>query len=362
MAVGEELGGRGSARAVQALLDARRPHDAVRMLAGLVAADPDDQHLRVLQGQAFLRIGDHDRALEAADAVVRLAPHDEAGFRLRALALIGKGKKGAALEAARTAVELDPYSLNAHIVRADAASARRRMKEARAAAEKARELAPCDAAGHVTLSLVAARSMRWKEAEQHARAALAIDPEDLAAFNNLGVALGRLGRRREAVPYLGEASKLDPQESLAHKNARAIAAGSIGGILLFSSLARAVLSEVPDTGVVLVLLAAVAIVLVSRARGIRMAHKDPRAPKKVMRELQRQAVQSSLIMRTGILVGSGVFIAFLSALMFLSTTFPTEPEEQPLNVLVLMVCGVVFSTLAALCFREAWRRRRRPRT
>lgn len=346
--------------AVQALLDARRPRDAVLMLAGLVAAEPDNQHLRDLQAQAFLRIGDHARALEAADAVVRLAPDDEAGFRLRALALIGKGKKGEALEAARTAVELDPYSVNAHIVRADAASARRRMKEAQAAAEKARELAPYDAAGHVTLSMVAIRSMQWKEAEQHARAALSIDPEEPAAFNNLGVALGKLGRRREAVHYLGEASKLDPQDSIAHKNARAIAAGSIGGAFLFFQLARAVMSKAlgAGAGVVVVLVAAtilvVAVVLVRRNRGPHMTHEDPQAPKEVMRELRRQ----SLFMRSKIVVGTGLFFVFLSALMFLSTAAPTEPGEQPLNLTVLITCGVVFSVLAALCFRVVWRRRR----
>ncbi len=202
-----------------ALLDARRPGDAITLLLQLASRDPGNAQTLCLLSLAYLQVGQPQDALAAADGAAAANPSAEWPHRLRSSALVKLGRPNEALAAASVAVALAPDLPEARILLAEAQIANGRLDEARAAAEQARSLAPDRPGGHVMLSMVAAQAGRWREVEHHARAALALDPEDTAALNNLGVALQKLGHRREAVHYLGTASRLDPRNPLYKTNA-----------------------------------------------------------------------------------------------------------------------------------------------
>jgi tetratricopeptide (TPR) repeat protein len=202
-----------------ALLDAKRPGDAITLLLHLASRDPADAQTLCLLSLAYLQVGQPQDALAAADGAAAANPSAEWPHRLRSSALVKLGRGNEALAAASVAVALAPNLPEARILLAEAQIANGRLDEARAAAEQARSLAPDRPGGHVMLSMVAAQAGRWREVEHHARAALALDPEDTAALNNLGVALQKLGHRREAVHYLGTASRLDPRNPLYKTNA-----------------------------------------------------------------------------------------------------------------------------------------------
>src|SRR5438034_6427388 len=202
-----------------ALLDAKRPGDAITLLLQLASRDPGDAQTLCLLSLAYLQVGQPQDALAAADGAAAANPSAEWPHRLRSSALVKLGRVNEALAAASVAVALAPNLPEGRILLAEAQIANGRLDEARAAAEQARSLAPDRPGGHVMLSMVAAQAGRWWEVEQHARAALALDPEDTAALNNLGVALQKLGHRREALHYLGTASRLDARNPLYKTNA-----------------------------------------------------------------------------------------------------------------------------------------------
>jgi tetratricopeptide (TPR) repeat protein len=212
----------------QALLDARRPAEAVEVLRRAVAADPADAQSLCLLSLAHLRAEDPWQALAVANDAAAAAPTSVWAQRLRCSALIKLRMPDGALAAAHQAVTLAPYAADSYLMLGEAHLAAGNLHEAGLAADRARSLAPHQTAPHVLASVVALRGHRWSEAEGHARAALAADPENTAALNNLGVALRGLGKRREAVHYMGTASRLDPSNPLYRRNAVHTATGYIG--------------------------------------------------------------------------------------------------------------------------------------
>lgn len=284
----------------QALLDTRRPEEAIALLGQAVAAHPGDARTLGLLSLAYLQSGDPGHALKTADEAAAASPTNPWPHRLRASALIKLGNASAALAAARQSVALAPYAVESHLMAGEALIACGQLTEARAAAEYARGLDPHRAEPSVLLSVVALRSRRWSEAEGHARAALAIDPENTAALNNLGLALRNLGKRREAVHYLGAASKLDPKNPLYHRNAVATAGGYIGlavvaGLELAYFLlgGAGIATSIAGAAAVLVVFSliyhrgALWRELANRLRGRAADGPDPQATPELMRQLRR---------------------------------------------------------------------------
>ncbi|GAC1362022.1 MAG: hypothetical protein NVSMB32_01890 [Actinomycetota bacterium] len=220
----------------RALLDAKRPGEAIPLLHRALSLEPGGWQSLCLLSFAYLQVNQPADALRAAGDAAAAAPASDWPHRLRASALIKLGRAAEALVVAQQAVAVNPAIPEPYLLLSEAEIANRHLGPAREAAERARELAPERPGGHVALSIVELKARRWIEAERHSRAALAIDPENTAALNNLGVALQGLGRRREAVHYLGTASRLDPRNPLYKRNAIG-AARRFGGLALVAIVA-----------------------------------------------------------------------------------------------------------------------------
>lgn len=202
----------------QVLLDARRPEEALELLAHAVASDPEDLRAHCLMALALIRLNRPGDATRAAERGAAVDPSAEWPQRLRALALLAQGRKRQALEAANEAVRLAPEVAQTHIVLASAEAARSHLRAAREAAARAVELAPEDANAHATLGEIALRQGDAQDAERAYRTALSLDPEDAAAHNNLGVALDRLGRHAEAREAYTAAARFDPRQEVSPQN------------------------------------------------------------------------------------------------------------------------------------------------
>jgi tetratricopeptide (TPR) repeat protein len=366
-----------------ALLDAKRPGDAITLLLHLASRDPGNAQTLCLLSLAYLQVGQPQDALAAAESAAAANPTAEWPQRLRSSALVKLGRANEALAAASVAVALAPNLPEARILLAEAQIANGRLDEARAAAEQARSLAPDRPGGHVMLSMVAAQAGRWREVEHHARAALALDPEDTAALNNLGVALQKLGHRREAVHYLGTASRLDPRNPLYKTNAVRAASRYWGPAVLAVLIGIQFLTGDFAVGFALVATGIAGWLIVSMTHGNsprvwralleRRTHRgsvtaDPKASPELMSALRKQrrsldpadpAVRGSRFMVRLMLIAAVAALA-----LFFGAAFVVQAAQSgrgggdiALNVLAAVGCAAVAALMFRLALRPGVRRR-----
>jgi tetratricopeptide (TPR) repeat protein len=360
-----------------ALLDARRPGDAIALLLQLASRDPGNAQTLCLLSLAYLQVGQPEEALAAADSAAAATPAAEWPQRLRSSALVKLGLVNEALAAASVAVALAPGLPECRILLAEAQIANGRLDEARAAAEQARSLAPDRPGGHVMLSMVAAQTGRWAEVEDHARAALALDPEDTAALNNLGVALQKLGHRREAVHYLGTASRLDPRNPLYKTNAVRAASRYWGPAVLALLIAVQFVTGDVALGFGLAATGIAGWVIVSLTRGSgpgtwrgpleRWTHRgaartDPRASPELMsalRKERRSLAEGSRSVRRLLLIAVAAALALLfgSAFVVQAAASRRGPGDVALNALAAAGCAAVAFLMFRLALRPGGRRR-----
>jgi len=197
----------------EALIEIRRPAEALPLLHEALRADPSHLEAHCLLSWAQANLGAASDALKAAEAAVALAPEEEWGHRLRANALFQSGRSADALEAAQEAARCDPNDLDVIWTVAHCARENGQLDLAREWAERALELYPGHPAGHVLLAGVAQDEKQWPAAEAHLITALEINPADANVLHDMGLVLRAQGRRREAVFYFHQAAQLEPEDS-----------------------------------------------------------------------------------------------------------------------------------------------------
>lgn len=208
---------------VISLLELRRWAEARAIVEAQLATRPDDPDLHGWRAQCLIGEDDHRGALEAGNRLVALAPDDEWGHRICALALEGLGKDAEAARAANEAVRLAPHRWQAHVRFAEAASGvPSRSLEALHAAHEAVRLAPNEPDAHAALGFVAQSRGDHPTAKAAYERALALDPEHSVSLNNLTVIQGtaRFGR---AVHGLAQSLRSDPHSDVARQNLDALA-------------------------------------------------------------------------------------------------------------------------------------------
>ena len=208
-----------------ALCDLRRYDEAARLLAELIAVDPESGRGWCLLTRAYIGLGEGDKAVAAATRAVALDPDDEWAHRLKSLAHRRQGQHREAVGEAREAVRIAPFLWHTHVQLAYALlAAGGDRAEARGAAETARDLDPLSMETHMVVGQVAAADGRRDEAEASFRKALEIDPQNSAAHNELA----RLHLRRKGFVNAGglamaasgfaSAVRSDPRGEVSRKN------------------------------------------------------------------------------------------------------------------------------------------------
>jgi tetratricopeptide (TPR) repeat protein len=205
----------------RALCGLHRYAEAMPILEGVIAGDPQRGDAWCLLSAAQLALGAPDAALDSAKAALALTPDDDWPHRLASIALSQLRRRVAR---PRSRSPRSPrMRTHAHIARS-LANTGKDPGDARAAAERALALAPHEAEAHLAAGSVAAAAKDRTEAEAAFRRALAIDPQNSAAHNelarlNLGKhAINNPNRLADAATGFATAVRSDPGAEVSRRN------------------------------------------------------------------------------------------------------------------------------------------------
>ncbi|ROP30554.1 tetratricopeptide repeat protein [Couchioplanes caeruleus] len=171
----------GVARAA-ALFERVDPASAARHLEPVLAADPESAAGWILMARIRLVLDEVDKALEAANRAVELAPEDARPLAMASRALTLLGRHEEAVTMAYRAVIVEPKNPLWH--------------------------------DRVAWSLLAA-DRQYADAEQAARTAVGLDPKEAHYYFTHGVTLDALGHTDQARQAFLKSLKLEPENPVA---------------------------------------------------------------------------------------------------------------------------------------------------
>jgi tetratricopeptide (TPR) repeat protein len=191
------------------LLDIARTDDALALLRQAIAADPTHVVALCSTARAYLRKGETDDALRAAETALSLEPANGYAAYVRAAVLLTAGTP-AALQAAELAVRLDPEFWPSYGALAGALVKYGYPAQALEIAQRGVALAPHEPAVHTMLGGIADDARQRKLAVSAYREALRLKPDYTAA--RVGLAALQFGRWRvrTAAGHLIAAAANDP--------------------------------------------------------------------------------------------------------------------------------------------------------
>lgn len=226
------------------LLEINRPQEALRVLAGLLAQNPEDSYVLCAAARAQLDLNKPRRAHELASRATAADPHAEHPLRLLALSLKQMRRSVKACEAAQAAVANAPNLWLTHYVLAYVSAGMPGMSSvAWEAARRAVELAPYEADTHAVLGQVAVEDGDKTAAENALREALRLNPDHAMARNDLG----RLQLLRKdpfgAASHFAHAAANDVRMDVALQNIDIALAMAVGRIVFWVSVAVFVLGR-----------------------------------------------------------------------------------------------------------------------
>jgi tetratricopeptide (TPR) repeat protein len=200
------------------MLDLRRYHEAAALLAGIVAAAPDQPRAWCLLARAQLGAGRGADAVLAARRAGALSPADDWPWRLASTALVSLGRGPEAVTAARQARQLAPGLWRSQVCLAQAAMAAGDLTLADEAARAALAIDPQEPDVQFTAGKVALAAGALGRAREHQQAALAMDPGHAGAVNELGRISLRERDPGTAAGYFLQAARAAPGVAIFGRN------------------------------------------------------------------------------------------------------------------------------------------------
>ncbi len=214
-AVAEDPDSAGPTASLAALqLATGEDEDARRLLAGLSdtlegGGVQDKTRLALLQ----LRAGNHEKALELADAIKNDDEFSYVGHTLAGMALANLDRGDEAVEEFERALEIKPGNRAAALALATLHQMRGDMAQAEAVLRETLEAAETDSHLLAGLTQVLLTQGRSEEAEQLLRGLAEQRPEDVGVKTLLAQYLLMVGRPEEALPLAEEAGELAPESA-----------------------------------------------------------------------------------------------------------------------------------------------------
>jgi tetratricopeptide (TPR) repeat protein len=194
------------------LVGIKRWNDAQGALSE-VLADPDaGAEPWFLLAQCQLGLTQPRAARTSAGRGLALAPDNEWGHRILALAELSSGDKRAARRSADRAVAIAPGRPEPMYVLVQVLLAQGRKRQAERVAEGNLAANPSSRMARESAAAVALSRRNWPDAERHARAGLRIDPQSAGLMIQLGAALQAQNRRAEAADVYAAAARADPTD------------------------------------------------------------------------------------------------------------------------------------------------------
>lgn len=170
------------------LIELDRRHEAIEVLNGMLATDPENVAGWCNLGSAYLGTNQPQQADAAARRALSMDPESAWANRILSMALYLYGPPAEAVKAARRAIELEPHEALSHASLAMSLAETKTedgLAEAEDAAQRAVALAPGLVTSYNTLGRVQLARRKRQEAGETLKRALEIDPENVEARNLL---------------------------------------------------------------------------------------------------------------------------------------------------------------------------------
>lgn len=189
----------------------------------------DIDALRKLQelGRTLHAGGQHGRALEVCERILRLTPRDAYAHANRAMLLHQLQRDAEALASADRAIKLMPQLAGAHYARAQILLGLDRPEEALAVCDRVLRMQPGFAEAHNLRGQALMELGRGQDALEAYASAIGLKPGYAEAINNQGLILLARGEHARALEAFEQACAHNPSSTAAHYN-RAIALGRLG--------------------------------------------------------------------------------------------------------------------------------------
>jgi tetratricopeptide (TPR) repeat protein len=201
-----------------ALIDLKRPSEALESLARAIALDPSYVDAHYSRGLAFSQLQRREEALASYDAAIALQPDHAEAHNNRGIILGELARPDEALASFDAAIRASPGFAEAHNNRGALLHALGRAQASLESCERAVALKPDYARAHFNRGVALFALNRPREAVASYAAAIAIDPGDARVLEAHGSALQALGRHEEALASLDRAITLRPDSLEVHNN------------------------------------------------------------------------------------------------------------------------------------------------
>lgn len=217
-----DVGATGLHEKGQALILARRGHDALPILVVAHDKAPEDPHILGDLAIAYLQCDLPDEAVKYAERASALALDDvDITANLAQIYQI-VGRVDEAIAKYRRAIDLDPADPAAYNNLAVLLVAKTHYKDAELAVREAMTLSPKNVSYMVNLSYILYKQGRLVDAEMILNRAAATEPQNANIFNQLGVILAAQKRIVKAKEQFRKALELNPRHRAAKENLDAL--------------------------------------------------------------------------------------------------------------------------------------------
>ncbi|MHB0935603.1 MAG: tetratricopeptide repeat protein [Armatimonadota bacterium] len=199
------------------LMDVEKWGRALREIRLALAQDPDNDHARLLAGTCYSQLGQHDNAQREAEYLIRINPHQPAGYALAAAIANDRQQYQDGLRLIDQALELFPEYADFHALKALMLCDSGQPEQALRSAEEALRIEPENyEADHARIMALTALG-RHQETELGTLQALAHKPENAISWYQRGAQCLVQGRIEEARAAYQEALRLDPEMAEAQR-------------------------------------------------------------------------------------------------------------------------------------------------
>jgi cytochrome c-type biogenesis protein CcmH/NrfG len=205
------------------LVTARKVPQATRLLAQVLAMDPDNADALGLLAQARLIEGDWAAAVDLSARALASDPSSGWLHRLQAIGLQHCGRLDEAVTAIERDLQLEPDQSDPFTRAGRIYAEKRRFPDAWAAINRAVELDPNSPHVHLSAGYVAMEAQDWATARAALARALAIDPTNVEGQENLAVIDLRQGKGGRAASGLVQVLAANPASSTARYNLDVVA-------------------------------------------------------------------------------------------------------------------------------------------
>jgi tetratricopeptide (TPR) repeat protein len=216
----EDIVRRALAGAARCFLELGKMGEAVEAAERLCALSPHDAAALRLLGRALARVSDYKRSVMVLEQAQNIDGNDASLLTELGSAYLGSGDRSAAERTLRKAIVLDEFAVGARVTLGRLLSAANRTDEAAAELRAALDFLPSHGEAAFALAELERRNGNLRAAIDVLIDLLSVDPYHLDALVGLGALLAEYGREEQAQLAFERVLRFDPRHNVA---ARALA-------------------------------------------------------------------------------------------------------------------------------------------